>query len=473
MHINIHCAIVLAAFFSNGAAMAQTYYTGIPEGRDTLYDQVDKKATLKEANYRDVGSRFSLKEYAPIPGSQGQYGTCAAWATTYCARTILESVAFEEKDKEKITQNAYSPGFVYRLASSNADCEGSFPSKCAEQMIEYGVPKFANYSELCPIDLNDDLFELAKENKIKAYAKLFDNLDFYEVSDKEKVQLVKKSISEKYPVVISIICPNSFMKCAGDLWQPTESVDSEINHKHARHALCVVGYDDEKYGGAFEIQNSWGTDWGNEGYVWVKYSDFAKFTYQAIEMIGNENYLNQESTISGGLKILLSDGISMTATINKEGIFVLDEAMHSGQRFRLYLNSSAPTYLYALNIDDQGEIDQLFPFEEGVSPLLNYQNNDVPIPSEDKQMRLDGETGKEYLCLMYSKKTIDFGVLTKQLGGQSKAMSIYQRFQACFGNHLMLPSNINFLNENKSIEFEAVTNYTDVVVIVLEIKHFD
>jgi hypothetical protein len=88
-------------------------------------------------------------------------------------------------------------------------------------------------------------------------------------------------------------------------------------------------------------------------------------------------------------------------------------------------------------------------------------------------MRLDGETGKEYLCLMYSKKTIDFDVLTKQLGGQSKAMSIYQRFQACFGNHLMLPSNINFLNENKSIEFEAVTNYTDVVVIVLEIKHLD
>ena len=40
-------------------------------------------------------------------------------------------------------------------------------------------------------------------------------------------------------------------------------------------------------------------------------------------------------------------------------------------------------------------------------------------------------------------------------------------------DHLMLPSNINFLNENKSIEFEAVTNYTDVVVIVLEIKHLD
>lgn len=471
MSVKLNCLIAILAFLFSGTAKSQKYYTGIPQGRDTLYDRVDKKATLNEANYRDVGSSFSIKDYAPIPGNQGEYGTCAAWATTYCARTILESVALEEKDKEKITQNAYSPGFVYRLASSNANCEGSFPAKCAEQMIQYGVPKYVNYSEPCPINLNRELFVLARENKIKAYAKLFENSYFYEVDAKEKVQRVKKSISEKYPVVISMICPNSFFSCKG-VWQPTESVDSEINHQHGRHALCVVGYDDEKYGGAFEIQNSWGTEWGNDGYMWIKYSDFAKFTYQAIEMIGNENYLNQKSSVSGGLKILLSDGISMTATINKEGVFVLDEPMYSGERFRLYLNSSAPTYLYAVNIDDKGEIDQLFPFEEGISPLLNYQNNDVPIPSEYKQMRLDGETGKEYLCLIYSKKAIDLDLLKTQLGSQSNAVPIYKRFQNCLGERLILPASIKF-SANKSIAFEAVTNYTDVVVLVLEIKHLD
>ena len=141
----------------------------------------------------------------------------------------------------------------------------------------------------------------------------------------------------------------------------------------------------------------------------------------------------------------------MTATVNKDGIFVLDEPMHSGQRFRLYLNSSAPTYLYALNLDDKGEIDQLFPFEKGVSPLLNYQNNDVPIPAENKQMRLDGETGKEYLCLIYSKKAIDFDLLKKQLESQSNAVPIYKRFQACLGNRLILPSNIKFSKGKKTL----------------------
>ena len=70
------------------------------------------------------------------------------------------------------------------------------------------------------------------------------------------------------------------------------------------------------------------------------------------------------------------------------------------------------------------------------------ENNDVPIPAENKQMRLDGETGKEYLCLIYSKKAIDFDLLKKQLESQSNAVPIY--------NRLILPSNIKFSN-NKSI----------------------
>jgi len=39
------------------------------------------------------------------------------------------------------------------------------------------------------------------------------------------------------------------------------------------HAMCIVGYDDTKFGGAFEIVNSWGDDWGNNGFLWIKYND--------------------------------------------------------------------------------------------------------------------------------------------------------------------------------------------------------
>ena len=51
------------------------------------------------------------------------------------------------------------------------------------------------------------------------------------------------------------------------------------------HALVLIGYDDNKmivenwnedtsYVGCFHIVNSWGSDWGDDGKVWIKYEDF-------------------------------------------------------------------------------------------------------------------------------------------------------------------------------------------------------
>ena len=45
--------------------------------------------------------------------------------------------------------------------------------------------------------------------------------------------------------------------------------------------MCIVGYDDYKYGGAFEVMNSYSTEFGDNGFVWVSYSDFLKTANQA------------------------------------------------------------------------------------------------------------------------------------------------------------------------------------------------
>ncbi|MBN1964342.1 MAG: PQQ-binding-like beta-propeller repeat protein, partial [Anaerolineae bacterium] len=38
------------------------------------------------------------------------------------------------------------------------------------------------------------------------------------------------------------------------------------------HAMAVVGYDDAKQ--AFKVRNSWGSDWGEDGYCWIGYDTF-------------------------------------------------------------------------------------------------------------------------------------------------------------------------------------------------------
>ena len=49
--------------------------------------------------------------------------------------------------------------------------------------------------------------------------------------------------------------------------------------------MAVVAYDDTKFnGGAFLVQNSWGTDWGLNGYFWITYYHFAWWVYYAFEI---------------------------------------------------------------------------------------------------------------------------------------------------------------------------------------------
>jgi C1A family cysteine protease len=56
---------------------------------------------------------------------------------------------------------------------------------------------------------------------------------------------------------------------------------SKKNKLLGGHAVVVIGYDDKKVIeiaedndktiGAFKIRNSWGEDWGEEGYGWLPY----------------------------------------------------------------------------------------------------------------------------------------------------------------------------------------------------------
>lgn len=80
---------------------------------------------------------------------------------------------------------------------------------------------------------------------------------------------MKKALAEGNPVVVGIGAPLSFEE-ARVVWEPAP------NEKAAdilyNQALCVIGYSDKQYGGAFRVVNSWNTGWGDKGFCWIPYS---------------------------------------------------------------------------------------------------------------------------------------------------------------------------------------------------------
>jgi hypothetical protein len=60
--------------------------------------------------------------------------------------------------------------------------------------------------------------------------------------------------------------------------------------------MTVIGYDDYIYGGAFRVVNSWGSDYGNEGFIWIKYDDFSKYAVEAYVFELNTNISENSRT---------------------------------------------------------------------------------------------------------------------------------------------------------------------------------
>lgn len=69
--------LLLLLFFS--FAVSETYYTGLIFD-DEAYDNAPRSATLLTRDITFLPSSVSLEAYAPEVGSQGETGTCTAWA---------------------------------------------------------------------------------------------------------------------------------------------------------------------------------------------------------------------------------------------------------------------------------------------------------------------------------------------------------------------------------------------------------
>jgi hypothetical protein len=182
-------------------------------------------------------------------------------------------------------------------------------------------------------------------------------------------------------------CPDSFFK-AQEAWQPRESPYD----KYGGHAMCVAGYDDAEYGGAFEVQNSWGAAWGTGGYIWIPYSVFNQFAAEGYEIIDNLAAYKSAAEYGGFARIeVYHSQEGMPVRYNSGGYYQTINGYASGTRFRYLLGNDKPAYVYAFAGGSGGPgTTQIFPpAGQNISPVLDYRENAAAFPGEYSWIRLD------------------------------------------------------------------------------------
>jgi hypothetical protein len=456
--------LILSAFIFLPFAYSQNYGKGAVLDKKH-YESLTRKAVQVSRAYESLPKAVSLKGYAPNAGNQGMYGTCTAWSSAYGARTISESLALNRTNKTIIDKNVFSPVFVYKNISDDPTCStGTFISDALTLMQNIGVPKMSaleKTEDFKQVPLS--VFSNERKFTIAAYTTLYT----YSNSDSviSKVDIVKKSLSENKPVVIAIVCPPSFSD-ASYVWYPTEKPD--LNY--GGHALCVVGYDDNKEGGAFEILNSWGTHWGNEGYIWINYNTFELFAYEAYELIDNLATYGEMSEYSAYAKIELSNAENGMPVVYKDGFYETINDYPSRTRFRYLLGNDSPSYVYAFASDDTtNKTSMVFPYEgQNISPVLDYRGNLIAFPSEKKWIQLDNTKGTDYLIVLYSKEALDIDAIRKKF--ESASGTFPQRVAQSVGKNFIPATQADYSANGLRFSAKSANNKA-VLGLLLAIKH--
>jgi len=422
------------------------YTTGGEMDREK-YVQTEVFEPLSNNSKNQMPDAFTLIQYAPTPLNQGRQGSCVAWASAYAARTIMAAREYGANPN----QVAFSPSFLYnQIALEN--CQGSYVPEAMKVMKQYGA---APLNQM-PYDETDcsqqpDNYVLQQANKFRITG--YQRLTLSDENDRPDMIAIRQYISKGAPVVIGMMVGGSFMQEmeGKDIWIPYEE---DYNMQgFGGHAMCVIGYDDYKSGGAFLIQNSWGTNWGKGGRAYVRYKDFDYFVKEVYGMYPMGAAYNSNANvidINFGLwNVATQSNIPLQNISNS--VFKTISPLNKGDKFKIEVTNKYDCYTYIFGEETDGTSYVLFPYTKRHSPFCGITG--TRLFPKDYSMQADEKGNKDMMAVVISKKPLDYEVLNKSINAASGA-NYAQKVQ-----NAVASVNIGAVNfkSSQTVQFSAQT----------------
>ncbi len=431
-----------------------------------------KKANVYEGLADDntknpLPESVSLLKFAPDRQNQGQQGSCVAWSSTYAARTIVEAASTNQPGNS----TAYSPAFVYNQIGLEG-CQGAYIQNAMEFMSSKGVVPYNDFpydDQDCSRQANSALYNKAAQNKLHGFTRLTDG----ESTEGINVRAVKEHLAKDAPVVIGMMVGGTFMQgmMGKEIWAPTDEDRSQMGF--GGHAMCVIGYDDRKQ--AFQIMNSWGPEWGNNGIGWVRYADFKEFVREAygvdpMPKRGAATTIGFEAAI--GL-VKTDDKQYIPLKLKAVNIFETVNTVAPGTKFKMEIKNSTECNIYIFGQETDGSSYTLFPYpskedatKTAFSPFCGITG--YRLFPKGKNLVPDNVGNKDVFAIVVTKQPLDWfavnNAITKSTGADYGAkVSAALQQNAVAGVQFAAGSG-------GTINFKANNAGQNAVICVVEVK---
>ena len=220
-------------------------------------------------------SKISYRKYCPEPKLQ-KGATCVGWSSAYAAYSIQTNIQMNITNSNQKWARAFDPNFIYNFLRDTNDfnCEIGVSIYNAFITLEtYGCkPNIWEPWIKCADNETFSEFTLAVASNYKINS-------WGTIKPENLVANTKAALYYEQPVVIGVNLTPSFMNGSSLSYGKWSPKPGETNV--GGHAMSVIGYDDTKFGGAFEVMNSYGVNYGDKGFIWITYKDYAEKVQEA------------------------------------------------------------------------------------------------------------------------------------------------------------------------------------------------
>lgn len=229
------------------------------------------------------------KGYVTPVKNQGDFGTCAAFSTVSCLESDYIMQGYGTKDNTD-----FSEAYLYWFSINNY---------WEDENSRYEGDGFALGGDVFSIGLNElELFSSLKTDTAIAYEKDFPYSPYTtaNMGDYSEIERVSSGCNIRIKDVVTFDLDDRDAVKQWVLSHGGASVMFNSNQFYhgdngtvavnklkiiSNHAVTIVGWDDNfkaqgKFSelvmskpGAWYCKNSWGPDWGDDGYFWLPYSD--------------------------------------------------------------------------------------------------------------------------------------------------------------------------------------------------------
>jgi hypothetical protein len=430
-----------------------------------LYDQAQVYEPLADNIKNPMPERVSLLQYAPKRLNQGQQGSCVAWASSYAARSIM----YARESGKNPDEIAFSPSFLYNQIALE-DCQGSYLINAMETLEKKGdvdFDKFPYNENSCSKDPDSRLLSEASAYRIKGFSRLSLDGEDYKVN----MLAIKQNLAAGAPVVIGMQVGGSFMRNMDGkkVWIP-ESSDYDMSG-FGGHAMCVIGYDDYLEGGAFQLMNSWGPEWGDNGTAWVRYKDFDFFVVEAMGLhpMGEAGKAAPASfTASFGLQNQ-NTKTNIPFGLKNGNVFTNRAAVKKGKAgtpFKIEFTNNMECYTYLVGLENNNTTYVLFPYTKKHSPYCGVTG--TRLFPKDHTLYPDDAGSTDQMAVIITHEPIDYNALNAKISSAT-GQSLGEKINKALAGKLSPDAKLS-TDANGNVRIDKPLNDKGYAAIILEVK---